>query len=111
MTSGFQQLPAKGLMASEPALTTSGGVMFCTLIINALVSYGLPVTLDLKILLVSVVGILGPMVSGVITRSRVFSPTAINELQKGWSQVVDSTSKADPTTSVVQPSTPQRPAT
>lgn len=102
----LQQLPTKGLMANEPALTTSSAVTFCTLLINALVSEGLPITPELKLLLVVIVGVLGPVVSGVIIRSHVFSPSTLSELQKSWSQVV--TAVDTPTESVTSPTPPHQ---
>lgn len=86
----IQQQPQNGVMSREPALTASGEVMLCTLLINALVSSGLPITSDWKILIISVVGVLGPAVSGVFTRLHVFSPATVAALQKGWSQMVES---------------------
>lgn len=97
-----QQQPQSGVMDREPALTTSAGVMFCTLLLNALVSYGLPITPDLRLLLVGVVGILSPVVGGVIIRLHVFSPATVNELQKGWTQMMSTQAHAEPAEPVIQ---------
>ena len=71
-----------GLGQKEPSLLSGGATALGTLIVNGIISYGIPISPDLKVLLVSLIGILAPALVGVVVRSHVFSPAAVAALPK-----------------------------
>lgn len=77
-------LPSSGFLGKEPSLISGGSVALGTMAVNAVISYGVPITPDLKLLLVGLFGVVAPALAGFIIRSRVFSPATMAQLKSHW---------------------------
>lgn len=97
-------LPNSKLLSDEPAITVGGSSTLAILVINALVSYAIPITADLKILIVVIIGAVGPVISGYITRRFAFSPTTVAAMHNAWSAATQAARQSTP-----EPSTTPRP--
>lgn len=102
-----QQVPQDGLIRTQPAMTVGGSITLITLAINAVVSYGITITPDLRLLIVFLVGTLGPLIGGFITHNLVFSPATVSRLQAEWQMMVHAAQQTPPTPPTIVDQPPQ----
>lgn len=74
MTHYHQILPEAATMQKEPVLTGATVLSLVTAIIGLLTAFGVDITADQKAAILTVVGIVAPIVVGLVVRSKV-SPT------------------------------------
>jgi hypothetical protein len=67
------------LTRSEAAVTTGSATAVVTVLIALLVSFGLPLTNDQQVAILSTVGVLAPLVATIITRRLVWSQKSVEE--------------------------------
>ena len=72
--------PQQSFAQREPALTYGGGLTAASLIIDAVVGLGIPLTDTAKIVIILVVSVVGPFAGTLLTRMKV-SPVLVTELE------------------------------
>lgn len=82
-------LAVTGVLPKQPALTTASGIILGTLVIDVVLAFGVPLTPDVKALIIGAVSLLAPFVQALIVRTKVFSPHTVAELQRIYSQLLE----------------------
>lgn len=98
----IQTSPQEGLLQRQPALAVSGGTMLGILTINAVVSYGISITPDLKLLIIFIIGGLGPLISGLITHGKVFSPATVARMKSEADMVLHAAQQTPAPPSIIE---------
>lgn len=74
---------------AEPALSTGAIVSGGTLLVNGLVLFGVPITVDQKLYVVALITFLAPLVAGMLIRGKVWSPKTVSTMLDGVKETVD----------------------
>lgn len=78
MTIPMNPVPSGQTFAQrEPALTYGGGLTAASLIVDAIIGLGIPLTDTAKIMIILVVSVVGPFAGTLLTRQKVFSPATV----------------------------------
>jgi hypothetical protein len=64
----------------EPVLSRAAATIVTTLIVDAVVAFGLPVSPEVQVLILGVVTLLGPAVLAIVARLKTWSPASVSEL-------------------------------
>ena len=78
--SGPSPITATGLLASEPARLIGLITAAVSSVLALLVALGLPISEELTIAILGLIGGLGPIVAGVLIRARVYAPDTVENL-------------------------------
>jgi hypothetical protein len=82
MTTSVPATPTSSFVQREPALTYGGGLTGASLIIDAIVGVGIPLTDTTRIVIMLVVSVVGPLIGTLLTRQKVFSAATVATLKK-----------------------------
>jgi hypothetical protein len=64
----------------EPVITRAAATIVTTLIVDAVVAFGLPVSPEVQVLILGIVTLLGPAVLAIFARLKTWSPASVTEL-------------------------------